>query len=72
MKNGEIRYLKFGYDVFLIKLDYYKDLKKIVDDIEKEYWMFFIDFLWKIYYIFDVDVVGEILDIIWWNLFKDI
>ena len=35
LKNGEIRHSKLGYDVLSIKLDYHKDLKKIVDDIEK-------------------------------------
>lgn len=72
LKNGEIRHSKLGYDVLSIKLDYHKDLKKIVDDIEKEYRMPSIDFLRKTYHTFDVDVVGETPDIIWWNLFKDI
>ena len=34
--------------------------------------MLSIDFLRKTYHTFDVDVVGETPDIIWWNLFKDI
>lgn len=34
--------------------------------------MLSIDFLRKTYHTFDVDVVGETPDIIWWNLFKGI
>lgn len=34
--------------------------------------MLSIDFLRKTYHTFDIDVVGETPDIIWWNLFKDI
>lgn len=72
LKSGEIKHSRLCYDVLPIKLDYHKDLKKIVDDIEKEYRMLSIDFLRKTYHTFDADVSGETPDIIWWNLFKDI
>lgn len=72
LKNGEVKHSNLCYDVLSIKLDYHKDLKKIIDDIEKEYRMLSIDFLRKTYYTFDIDATGETPDIIWWNLFKDI
>lgn len=72
LQDGEVKRSTFCYDVLPIKLDYHKDLKKIVDDIEKEYRMLSIDFLRKTYHTFDADVSGDTPDIIWWNLFKGI
>lgn len=72
LRNGETKHSQMGYDVLAIKLDFHKDLKKIVDDIEKEYRMLSIDFLRKTYHTFGADTSGETPDIIWWNLFKDI
>lgn len=72
LKNGEIKNSKLCYDVLSIKLDHHKDLKKIIDDIEKEYRMLSIDFLKKTYHTFGAEILGETPDIIWWNLFKDI
>lgn len=72
LKSGELKHSTFRYDVLAIKLDYHKDLKKIVDDIEKEYRMLSIDFLRKTYHTFGADASGDTPDIIWWNLFKDI
>ncbi len=72
LKNGKIKHSQLCYDVLSIKLNYHKDLKKIINDIEKEYRMLSIDFLRKTYHTFGVDNTGETPDIIWWNLFKDI
>ena len=37
LKNGKIKHSQLCYDVLSIKLNYHKDLKKIINDIEKEY-----------------------------------
>lgn len=66
------RLFVFGYDVLAVKLDYHKDLKIIIDDIEKEYRMLSIDFFRRTYHSFTEKRTGETPDIIWWNVFNEV
>ena len=67
-KNGEQKRFVFSYDVISAKLDYHRDWKPILEDIEKEYRMLSLDYLKRTYHgIKEGD--GESYDLIWWNIF---
>lgn len=72
ISESPLRSFVFGYDVLSIKLDYHKDLKIIIDDIEKEYRMLSIDFFRRTYHSFTEKSTGETPDIIWWNVFHEV
>ena len=66
--DGEIKHFVFSYDVLSTKLDYHRDWKIILRDIEEEYRMLSLDYLRKTYHgIAEGD--GESFDLIWWNIF---
>lgn len=69
LRNGEKRTFRFTFHVLSSKLDYHKDWKGIVEDIEDEYRMLSYDFLKKTYHSFAENSEGETSDMIWWNLF---
>lgn len=67
-KNGVQKRFVFSYDVISAKLDYHRDWKPILEDIEKEYRMLSLDYLKRTYHgIKEGD--GESYDLIWWNIF---
>lgn len=67
-KNGEQKRFVFSYDVISAKLDYHRDWKPILEDIEKEYRMLSLDYLKRTYHgIKEGD--GDSYDLIWWNIF---
>jgi hypothetical protein len=67
-KNGEQKRFVFSYDVISAKLDYHRDWKPILEDIENEYRMLSLDYLKRTYHgIKEGD--GDSYDLIWWNIF---
>lgn len=73
LSNGERRFISLHFDVMSVKLDYHKDLKLILQDIEREYSMLAMSFLRKTYHTFNTDMNSkETPDLIWWNIFKSI
>ncbi len=65
--------LLLHYDVLSTKLDYHKDLRCILEDIEREYTMLCLAFLRKTYHTFSEDNnATETPDLIWWNIFKGV
>ena len=69
--NGRREHFVFSYDVISTKLDYHRDWKVILRDIEEEYRMLSLDYLRQTYHgISQGD--GESLDLIWWNIFKEL
>ena len=68
--GSQRREFKITFHVLSSKLDYHKDWKGIVEDIEDEYRMLSYDFLKKTYHSFSQDEDGETSDMIWWNLFE--
>lgn len=67
-KGGVQKRFTFSYDVLSTKLDYHRDWKIILQDIEQEYRMLSLDYLRKTYHgISEGD--GESFDLIWWNIF---
>lgn len=73
VKDGRYKSLQLHFDVMSSKLDYHKDLKLILEDIEREYSMLSMSFLRKTYQTFNTDInANEPPDLIWWNIFKSI
>jgi len=70
--GGEKKLFQCFFEVLSTKLDYREHWPKIVGDVEAEYRMLSIDFLKKTYHGFSKDFNHETLDIIWWNLFRDL
>ena len=68
--GSQRREFEITFHVLSSKLDYHKDWKGIVEDIEDEYRMLSYDFLKKTYHSFSQDEDGETSDMIWWNLFE--
>lgn len=68
--GNEKRDFSITFHVLSSKLDYHKDWKGIVEDIEDEYRMLSYDFLRKTYHSFSQGDDGETSDMIWWNLFS--
>jgi len=67
-KNGVQKRFVLSYDVISAKLDFHRDWKPILEDIEKEYRMLSLDYLKRTYHgIKEGD--GESYDLIWWNIF---
>ncbi len=72
-KDGKKCQLLLHYDVLSTKLDYHKDLRCILEDIEREYTMLCLSFLRKTYHTFTEDNnATETPDLIWWNIFKGV
>lgn len=71
LKNGKIKHSQLCYDVLSIKLNYHKDLKKIINDIEKEYRMLSIDFLRKTYHTSEL-IIQEKLQILFGGIYLKI
>lgn len=67
-KEQQIKEVNFRFEVFPTKLDYKKDYKKIVEDIEKEYPYLVLDFLKKTYSSFKSGSSPN-TDLIWWQVF---
>lgn len=72
MQEGMRCSFSFSYDVLSIKLDYHRDLKWLITDIEEEYRMLSIDFFRRTHHSFAEKQQGETPDIIWWNVFREI
>jgi len=70
--GGEKKSFRLFFEVLSTKLDYHDHWKKIVKDVECEYRMLAIDFLKKTYHSFADTHTGKTLDVIWWNLFKQV
>ncbi len=72
-KDEKRRQLLLHFDVLSAKLDYHKDLRCILQDIEREYTMLSLSFLRKTYHTFSEDSnAKETPDLIWWNIFKGV
>ena len=70
-KNGEWKQFTFSYDVISAKLDYHRDWKLILSDIEKEYYMLSLDYMRRTYHGISMGE-GESYDLIWWNIFNSL
>ena len=66
--NGRLEEFTFTFDVFPTKLDYQKDYRKIIEDIEQEYPLLVLDFLRKTYSNFHSGNTQS-TDLIWWQVF---
>jgi len=66
--NGEDKHFVFSYDVISAKLDYHRDWKPILEDIENEYRMLSLDYLKRTYHGIK-EGEGKSYDLIWWNIF---
>lgn len=69
--NGEEKHFVFSYDVISAKLDYHRDWKPILEDIENEYRMLSLDYLKRTYHGIR-EGEGESYDLIWWNIFHSL
>ncbi len=69
--NGEEKRFVFSYDVISAKLDYHRDWKPILEDIENEYRMLSLDYLKRTYHGIK-EGEGESYDLIWWNIFHSL
>jgi predicted component of viral defense system (DUF524 family) len=70
--NADIIESALEFEVFPIKLDYSKDYRRIVSDIEEAYPNLVLDFLKKTYQQFQ-PVYGPLNnDLIWWSIFQGI
>jgi hypothetical protein len=67
-KNGRAEEFVLSFDVFPTKLDYQKDYRKIIEDIEREYPLLVLDFLRKTYSNFHSGNTKS-TDLIWWQVF---
>lgn len=69
----EWKSLELHFDVLSTKLDYHRDLKIILNDIEREYTMLSLSFLRRTYHTFATDINSQDTpDLIWWNIFKGV
>lgn len=66
--DDNFRDLVFSFEVFPTKLDYRKDFKSIIQDIEQEYPLLVLDFLRKTYLNFRSGSTNT-TDLIWWQIF---
>lgn len=72
-EKSERKFITLHFDVMSTKLDYHKDLREILEDIEREYVMLSLSFLRKTYHTFAADYnAKDTPDLIWWNLFKTV
>ncbi|MEO6541203.1 MAG: DUF2357 domain-containing protein, partial [Ferruginibacter sp.] len=70
-KEGINKEFCFSFEVFPTKLDYKKDYRKIIADIEKEYSNLVLEFLKKTYSRFKPDT-SKGNDLIWWSVFGNV
>lgn len=67
-KNEHAEEFVLSFEVFPTKLDYQKDYRRIVEDIEREYPLLVLDFLRKTYSNFHSGN-SQSTDLIWWQIF---
>lgn len=73
MENGaaQKRQFVFTFEILSQKLDYHKDWRTLVEDIEGRYPMLAYDFLRRTYHAFDKSYEeNDATNLVWWNLFE--